>query len=271
MTAEKLKALRTVASCKFLLNTLQSCFATAFTWVLLHALLYCMQMLHNEQVFKFDSVVSAVQGATTVAVINSPKTLLFTGFGVSPGDSIRWLISGNDCTDTLAIAPLLSTADNTAVLAADVSATFTLSADVFINGDAPSGTTVAQPLTLCYQFASEPFWHVAPAVTTSAHHVTHWDSSTGSAQFAVVGVAEELTLAGYGITAQDELRFILSGTDCADASVAVATVEGGAGGTASVTAGGVTTVTFTAAAAGQTPMLCYKVSCLLYVSRCLNK
>jgi hypothetical protein len=227
---------------------------------LLDTLLSCMQSLYNEQVFKFDSVVSAAAGSTTAAVINSPKTLLFTGFGVSPGDSIRWLISGDDCTDTLAIAPLLSSADNTAVLAADGSATFTFSADVFIDGDAPSGTAVAQPLTLCYRFASEPFWHVTPAVTTLAHHVTHWDSATGSAQFAVVGVAEELTLAGYGITAQDELRFILSGTDCEDASVAVAAVEGGASGTVSVTAGGVTTVTFTAAAAGQSPMLCYKVS-----------
>jgi hypothetical protein len=216
----------------------------------------------NDQVIEFGSVVSAVQGSTTAAVINSPKMLVFTGYGVAAGDSIRWLISGDDCNDPAAIAPLLSTttADNSTVLAADLSATFTLSAGVFIDGDAPSGTTVAQPLTLCYRFASEPFWHVTPAVTTSAHHVTQWDSATGSAQFAVVGVAEVLTVAGYGVTAQDELRFVLSGTDCEDTSVAVATVEGGAGGTVSVTAGGVTTVTFTTAAAGQTPVLCYKVS-----------
>lgn len=221
-------------------------------------------------VYELHGVFSAEEGSTVLSVVGYPKVLTLSGFGTAELDEARWLQQGGaNCTFGSAIAGLSSGGDdgeNTAILSSSMEAVFEFTDDVF--NDGTSSTIV----TLCYKFGFEKFQHY-PAMSMGIHHLTGWTSEVGEASEAVVGVPEDLTFTGYGISenevSSDRARWILSGMNCSENTAGISEARDGRVDVSS----GQATFTFSASTSGETPRLCYwfqNEPAIMYSSHTIN-
>ncbi|CAM9252504.1 unnamed protein product, partial [Discosporangium mesarthrocarpum] len=205
-------------------------------------------------VYEVYAMPSSDEGSAAVSVVDYPKVVTFTGFGVSESDRVRWILQGENCTTEANIAPLAEGGEggnNTSVLNSSHKGSFTFSEDVFTlaKNTGPRGANVS----LCFRFGSERFQHYS-SITMDIRHVSGWGSSVGSADMAVVGVAEELGFTGFGMSSSDRASWIKSGTDC---SANRAAIEESESGKLNVSSSGRVIFTFEESESGHSPYLCY--------------
>lgn len=208
-------------------------------------------------VFELHGVVAAEEGSTSASVVGYSKRLVFSGFGAAELDEAKWLLQGSaDCSSAEFIAPLASGGDsgtNAAVLSSSYQTSFEFTEEVFL---ANSPGTASANATLCYKFGSEEFQRY-PTILMSIYHLTGWISTIGEPSVAVVGVSEDLTFTGHGIsedvTAGDRARWIMSGTDCEENAAPISNASDGRVNVSSAQASFV----FMPSTSGETPRLCY--------------
>ncbi|KAG5177271.1 hypothetical protein JKP88DRAFT_281961 [Tribonema minus] len=222
---------------------------------------YKLYSFITTQVYRLSAVTTAAAGSTTAAVVGAAKVLTLSGFGVAAGDRALWITAGADCAAS--VAPLQGGGGDGASAAFVTTAqraSFTFASGAF-GGAVAVGASSAQQLSLCYRFGAEAYRH-EPDVALALFHAQGWTSTTGGAAVAVAEVPEVMMLNVFGARAGDLVRWAPAGGSCAAAAAAAATAEsaGGQLSTAEVAADGGVTVTFEAAAAGLSPMLCYKFS-----------
>ncbi|KAK8807327.1 hypothetical protein WA158_004086 [Blastocystis sp. Blastoise] len=174
---------------------------------------------------------------------------IFTGFGISSGsslDQVKW-VKGTDCnSDAVAISE--SSLENSGFINSEIAintegsivevsstpiinklstasiATFTSAVDS--NGKSTitfletSKTATNNKFSLCYRFADEPFVFYQD-ITTTVIGIDTIDSNKGSSLVYVANVPENLIISGYGLSTNDQLKFV-SGNDC-DADIVLET------------------------------------------------
>eukprot|EP00903_Cladosiphon_okamuranus_P005351 g5346.t2 len=210
-------------------------------------------------VYEVYSILAAEEGSTSLSVAEYAKVLTLSGFGIAEFDEIRWLLEGStDCSSALYVAPLAyggDVGDNSALITSTFQASFEFTKDIFTQAATESTSASA---TLCYKFGSEEFQHY-PSISMGIHYVNGWTSTVGSSSVAVVGVAEDLSFTGYGISESDvsldRARWILSGTDCSTNAAPISDTTATDGRVDVV--GGQATFTFMSSVSGETPALCY--------------
>lgn len=205
------------------------------------------------------SVLAAKEGSKSLSVAEYTKVLTLSGFGTAEFDEVRWLLEGStDCSSALYVVPLASGGDgedNSTLITSTFQASFEFTKDVFTQAATGSASASA---TLCYKFGSEEFQHY-PSISMGIHYVNGWTSTVGNSSVAVVGVSEDLSFTGYGISENDisldRARWILSGTDC---SIDAAPISDTTATDDRVdVVDGRATFTFLSSASGETPALCY--------------
>lgn len=210
-------------------------------------------------VHELYGVPAAEQGSTSLSVVGYAKVLTLSGFGIAESDEVKWLLQGStNCSSAHYAVPLASGGDagnNEALVSSSFQASFEFTKDVFTQVGAGNASASA---TLCYKFGSEEFQHYA-SMSMGIHHVNGWTSTVGGSSVAVTGVSEDLSFTGYGVSenvvAGDRARWILSGTNCSTnaAPISEATAIDGRVDVF----GGQASFTFTTAASGESPSLCY--------------
>lgn len=201
--------------------------------------------------------VAAEEGSASLSVVGYPKTLALSGFGIAESDEGKWLLQGaTNCGSADSVASLAPDFDGenaTAKVSTSLHVSFEFTEDVFVAGGVGNESANA---TLCYKFRSEEFQRY-PAISMGIHHVTGWTSSSGGTFVAVVGVPEDLTFTGYGLSeatdSGDRAGWIVSGSNC---SKNIAPITETVDGRVDVSDGH-GSFAFTASASGESPSLCY--------------
>lgn len=211
-------------------------------------------------VYEVYSVLAAEQGSTSLSVAEYPKVLTMSGFGTAEFDEVKWLLDGStDCSSASHVVPLASGGDggdNISLVTSTFQASFEFTKAVFTQAGTGSASASA---TLCYRFASEEFQHY-PGMSMRIHYLNGWTSTVGSSSVAVVGVAEDLSFTGYGISENDDFspdraRWILSGTDCSENAAPISDTTAADDRVDVVDAQA--TFTFMSSISGETPALCF--------------
>lgn len=210
-------------------------------------------------VHELYSVLTAEQGSKTLSVAEYPKVLTLSGFGTAAFDEARWLLEGStDCSSVSYVVPLAcggDGGDNSALVTSTFQASFEFTKEVFTQVATGSASASA---TLCYKFGSEEFQHY-PSISMGMHYLNGWTSTVGGSSVAVVGVPENLSFAGYGLSensvSPDRARWILSGTSCSENAAPISDTTATDDRVDVVDAQA--TFTFMPSTSGETPALCY--------------
>ncbi|CAN0291992.1 unnamed protein product, partial [Scytosiphon promiscuus] len=127
-------------------------------------------------------------GSPSVAVVGVPKSLSFTGYGISENESVEdranWILSGSNCSQNAASIVDVADHDSRVQVSAGL-ATFTFTSSA--SGGTPS---------LCYWFQDEPGMLFSPLSINVAHLSTLSAPSFGDADVAVVGYTKTWGFAG---------------------------------------------------------------------------
>lgn len=148
-------------------------------------------------------------GGSSVAVVDVPEDLVFTGYGVSEsalaGDHARWLFSGTNCSENF--ASIYDSADGRVEVSNhEASFAFTV-------------LTSGETLHLCYWFQGEPAMVYASLTISVAYISTIYSPSFGDPDVAVVGYPKKWGFAGGHIQDGDVVRWIYNeSADCSDTS-----------------------------------------------------
>ena len=199
------------------------------------------------QVVHVQSLMSN-KGAASLAVVNVPETLSFSGPGVSLGDQVRWIgkpaedapLTSEDCTDP---TNFMAQEVSTATLDSD------LGAEVHFYATGQPSTTA----TLCYQFASEPFVLVSSLVVAVAQ-LKRGLPTQGAPSVAVVNYPKTFRLVGDHLASGDKVGWTRE-SNCAELVV----LEESSGSTSQELQEDLTiTSTFTSAESGVQLKMCYQ-------------
>lgn len=210
-------------------------------------------------VYEVYSVLAAEEGSKSLSVAEYTKVLTLSGFGTAEFDEARWLLEGStDCSSASYVVPLTSGGDggdNSALVTSSFQASFEFTKEVFTQTATGSASASA---TLCYKFGSEEFQHY-PSISMGIHYLNGWTSAVGSSSVAVVGVPEDLTFTGYGISENnlslDRARWVMSGASCAENTARIS--DTAATDNQVDVVDGQATFTFMSSTSGETPALCY--------------
>lgn len=210
-------------------------------------------------VYEVYLVLAAEQGSKSLSVAEYAKVLTLSGFGTAESDEVRWLLEDStDCSSASYVVPLASGGDggdNTSLVSSTFQASFEFTKEIFTEATTGSASASA---TLCYKFGSEEFQHY-PTISMGIHYLNGWTSTVGSSSVAVVGVPEDLSFTGYGLSendlSPDRARWILSGTDCSENAAPISDITAIEDRVDIVN--GQAAFTFMSSASGGTPALCY--------------
>ncbi|GMF49134.1 unnamed protein product [Phytophthora fragariaefolia] len=163
------------------------------------------------QVNHLRSIAAKSTGSDTVAVVNAPKSFIFSGDGVFLNDRLYFVELGS----------VSSCSESDHSLSLQLSHTINNQEQTMLFVDANLATeinfnTVAAGMVVvpCYQFKMEPH-QLYPDIRLSVKMITRYTGALGSPQLAVAEVAEPLTFLGYGLDGGDQVRWILnSEEDC---------------------------------------------------------
>lgn len=184
-------------------------------------------------------------GSSSVAVVDVPEDLSFTGYGISENvvspDRAKWILSGTDCSENAApISDATATDDRINVVDGQATFTFMLSA---------SGETPA----LCYWFQDEPGVYFSSLTIDVAYLSSLSAPYFGDADVAVVGYPKSWRFAGGHIESGDSVRWIYDESlDCTDTSSLPELQEDGE------ILSGETTSTFSETVSGRWVTPCYR-------------
>ena len=218
-------------------------------------LLFCYKFGSEKWVPSINVRVNEILKVSTESCLDCTETktasyksdvFIFTGYGVSTAsvpDQIKW-VYGDDCnadavpiaeshlddprTLSVEVAPLSSNGVvpfDSAPLREKLSTSEVATFTTYVDANGKSTITFLETsrnannykFSLCYKFGEEPFVHYED-VTTSVVGIDTIVSSKGSASVFVSTVPEDLIVDGYGLSAEDRLKFV-SGDNCESSPV----------------------------------------------------
>lgn len=157
-------------------------------------------------------------GSPLLAVATVPEPLTFVGYGLEPGDQIRWILHGEeDCESNLASLIAVGTGGSldpidTVVLDATVSGVFNF-----------TETQLEYNPLLCYKFGDEVF-KLYTSISIKIGTVWGKSTLTGEKDVAVVAARKVLTLYGMNLAEGDRVGWTTTPltTKCSELSLLLA-------------------------------------------------